>query len=192
MRADSHEITRFLLQWSKGDHSALESLTPLVYSELHRIAASYLDGERRSHTLQPTALVHEAYLRLVGSHQPEWDSRGHFYAFSSRLMRQVLVDYARKHRAAKRDGGVRVLLEDIDPSVPAPRTADMIALDSALTELAAMDARKAHAVELRYFAGMRVDEAARAMDLSVATFRRELRLAEAWLHRTLSGRDAQE
>ncbi|MBL8179279.1 MAG: sigma-70 family RNA polymerase sigma factor [Bryobacterales bacterium] len=186
MTPESHDITRFLLRWSQGDESALASLAPLVYGELHRIAAAYLDGERRVHTLQPTALVNEAYLRLIGGQTPEWDSRAHFFAFSSRLMRQVLVDHARKHRAAKRDGGVRVLIEDVDPPVPAPRSADLIALDTALHQLAAFDPRKAQAVELRYFAGMRIDETARLMGLSVATLRRELRLAEAWLHRALN------
>lgn len=192
MPPDCHEITGFLLRWSQGDASALESLTPLVYGELHRLAAAYLNGERHPHTLQPTALVHEAYLRLIGGPTPEWDSREHFFAFSSRLMRQVLVDYARKHRAVKRDGGVRVLIEGSEPAIPAPRTADMIALDTALDQLAALDPRKARAVELRYFAGMRVEETARTLDVSIATMRRELRLAEAWLHRAMSGEGAQQ
>ncbi|MBS1826482.1 MAG: sigma-70 family RNA polymerase sigma factor [Acidobacteria bacterium] len=192
MPPDCHEITGFLLRWSRGDSSALALLTPLVYGELHRLAAAYLNGERHPHTLQPTALVHEAYVRLLGGPTPEWDSREHFFAFSSRLMRQVLVDYARKHRAAKRDGGVRVLIEDSEPAIPAPRTADMIALDTALDQLAAFDPRKARAVELRYFAGMRVEETARALDVSIATMRRELRLAEAWLHRAMSGEGAQQ
>jgi RNA polymerase sigma factor (TIGR02999 family) len=185
MPPDSHNVTRLLVQWSQGDESALEQLTPLVYRELHRIAAAYLGSERRGHTLQPTALVHEAYVRLLGSDQPEWDGRGHFYAFAARLMRQVLVDYARKRRAAKRGKGVELLIEDTADL--GERATDLLAVDEALTQLTEFDPRKSRIVELRYFAGMGVDETARAMGLSVATIRRELRMAEAWLHRAMCG-----
>lgn len=163
----------------------LEQLTPLVYRELHKIAACYLVAERRNHTLQPTALVHEAYLRLLGPDQPAWDGRGHFYSFAARLMRQVLVDYARKHGASKRDGGLKIVTQEIAGPTP-DRATDMLALDQALMELGGFDPRKSRIVELRYFAGMGVFETARAMGLSVATIRRELRMAEAWLHRTIS------
>lgn len=186
MLPEAHDITQLLVQWSRGDESALDQLAPLVQRELHRIAAAYLGAERRTHTLQPTALVHEAYLRLLGTDQPEWDSRGHFYAFAARLMRQVLVDYARKHGAAKRGSGVTILLSNTGNSA-AGRATELLALDEALTELSLFDPRKSRIVELRYFAGMGVEETARSMDLSVATIRRELRMAEAWLHRTMCG-----
>jgi RNA polymerase sigma-70 factor, ECF subfamily len=186
MPLDSHEVTEFLLQWSKGDHSALEKLAPLVYRELHRLAAQYLSVERSDHTLQPTALVHETYLRLIGTAQPQWDGRGHFYAFAARMMRQVLVDYARRHGAAKRSGGAKVPLDQATLVSP-DRASDLLALDQALNDLSGIDPRKGRIIELRYFAGMGVDETAKAMNLSVATIRRELRMAEAWLHRALSG-----
>jgi len=187
MSPESHDVTRLLVQWSRGDQSALERLTPLVYRELHKLASHYLSRERRDHTLQPTALVHEAYIRLIEADQPDWDSRGHFYAIAARLMRQVLVDYARKHGAAKRAGGVKVAIEEATVVAP-DRLAVLLSLDEALTALYAIDPRKSRIIELRYFAGMRADETAKAMNLSVATARRELRMAEAWLHRAISGK----
>ena len=181
----SRDVTRFLLEWSRGDESALDRLTPLVYRELHHLASRFLNAERRNHTLQPTALVHEAYVRLMEGDPPEWDSRGHFYAFAARLMRQVLVDYARRHGAAKRAGGTKFPIEHATFIAP-ERTADLLALDLALTELAKLDERKSRILELRYFSGMRVEETAKVINLSVATIRRELRMAEAWLHRAMS------
>jgi RNA polymerase sigma factor (TIGR02999 family) len=163
----------------------------LVYRELHKLAAQYLSRERRDHTLQPTALVHEAYVRLIESDVPEWDSRGHFYAFAARLMRQVLVDYARKHGAAKRDGGCKVPIDEAI-LMGADRMDDLLSLDQALTDLHEIDPRKSRLIELRYFGGMRADETAKALNLSVATARRELRMAEAWLNRTLSRRGGAE
>jgi RNA polymerase sigma factor (TIGR02999 family) len=191
MARESHEVTQYLVRWSRGDQSALAQLTPLVYRELRRVASHYLRAERRDHTLQPTALVHEAYVRLIEVDQPEWDSRNHFYAFAARLMRQVLVDYARKHAAAKRDGGIRIPIAE-STLVVSDRMADLLCLDQVLTELAEIDSRKSRIIELRYFAGMGVEETSRAMDLSVATIRRELRMAEAWLNRAMSGRKAEK
>jgi len=186
MSGDSDAVTRLLYEWSRGDSAALEALTPLVYEELHRLASAYLKRERPEHTLQPTALIHEAYVRLIEGAQPEWDSRGHFYAFAARVMRQVLVDYARRRARAKRDGGIRVPSVG-EPLTSADRIVDLLALDRALTELGEMDPRKSRVIELRYFAGMGVDETAVATGLSVATVRRELRMGEAWLHRAMSG-----
>jgi RNA polymerase sigma-70 factor (ECF subfamily) len=188
MAGDRDAVTTLLYEWSRGDSAALDRLTPLVYDELHRLAALYLRRERRNHTLQPTALVHEAYLRLIGGDQPEWDGRGHFYAFAARVMRQVLVDYARKRATGKRDG-VKIALDE-EIAAPPGRLVDLLALDRALTELDAVDARKSRMIELRYFAGMGVDETAAATRVSVATVRRELRLGEAWLHRAMSGQTA--
>ena len=187
VESDTHDVTRFLLLWSQGDPSALERLTPLVYGELRRLAARHLRAERPGHTLQPTALVHEAYLRLIEGGQPEWDSRSHFYAFAARVMRQVLVDYARKRATAKRDGGVKVGLDGLITIGP-DRTVDLLALDRALTQLNELDPRKGRMLELRYFTGMGVDETAAATGVSVATVRRELRLGEAWLHRAITGK----
>jgi RNA polymerase sigma-70 factor, ECF subfamily len=186
MSPESHDVTTFLLQWSNGDKSALERLTPLVYSELHRLAARHLVSERHDHTLQPTALVHEAYLRLISWGPTGWDGRNHFYAFAARLMRQVLVDHARKHRSAKRGSGLKAKLEEATLVTPASSPALLI-LDEALERLSQFDPRKGRIIELRYFAGMQIDETAGTMGLSTATVRRELRLAEAWLHRAMCG-----
>jgi RNA polymerase sigma factor (TIGR02999 family) len=185
MPSDAGDVTRFLVQWSKGDSSALDRLTPLVYEELHKLASHYLRGERPQHTLQPTALVHEAYVRLVRSGPPDWDGRSHFYAFAAHLMRQILVDYARRQSSAKRDC-TKISL-DQSTAMPASRAADVLDLHDALSELDNLDPRKGRIIELRYFAGMQVEETAKVMDLSVATIRRELRMAEAWLHRALAG-----
>lgn len=182
----SNDVTRLLRDWKQGDDAALEQLTPLVYQELHRLADSYLRRERPGHTLQPTALVHEAYMRLIGQSHPEWQSRGHFYGVAARLMRQILVDHARSHRAAKRGGGDRKLsLEDVT-LFSAERSAELVALDDALNELAKVDPRKSKAVELRFFGGLTAEEIGEALEISVATVGRELRMAEAWLYREMN------
>jgi RNA polymerase sigma factor (TIGR02999 family) len=175
--------------WANGTKEALDLLTPLVYSELHKLAESYLRRERDAATLQPTALVHEAYLRLVAQDLPDWQSRAHFFGVAAHLMRQILVDNARKHRSEKRGGGsAKVPLEEAISMSP-EHPAAIIALDDALHGLAAVDERKCRVIELRFFGGLSVEETAQALGISVATVGREQRLAEAWLHREMSRGD---
>jgi RNA polymerase sigma factor (TIGR02999 family) len=176
----THEVTMLLAEWAKGDQQALDALTPLVYKELRQLAASYLRKERQGHTLQPTALVHEAYLRLVEQKKPTWQNRSHFFGVAAHLMRQILVDHARRKQAGKR-AGVKVSLEET-VSFRHERDRDLVALDSGLDALEKIDPRKCKVVELRYFGGLSMDEIARALDVSPVTVRRDLRMAEAWLH----------
>lgn len=181
-------VTVLLAQWKAGDGSALATLIPLVYDELHRLAAHYLRSERQGHTLQTTALVNEAYLRLVGQEPGDIANRAHFVGVAAHVMRQVLVDYARAQRAAKRDGGGRVELRDEDhPLVCA--NVDAIALDEAMSKLAQFDNELCRIVEMRVFGGLSVEESATAMGISPATVKREWSAAKAWLSREL-GREA--
>lgn len=183
----SADVTDLLRAWSAGEPDALARLMPLVYSEMHSIAAAYLRRERVGHTLQATALIHETYLRLVERTHPNWSGRVHFFAAAAALMRRVLVDHARARASAKRGGGaLRVALDDRSaaPARPAPDVRD---LDRALDALALFDARKARAVELRYFGGLSVEETADVLGVSGATVRLDTRLARAWLQRELSG-----
>lgn len=181
------EVTALLLAWSAGDRAALERLIPLVYGDLRKRAESYLRKERRGHTLQPTALVNEAYLKLVDQTRVKWLNRAHFFGVASRAMREVLVDYARRHRAGKRGAGeTRIALEEGSAATP-PRSLDLLALDVALDRLAALDERQSKLVELRVFAGLTIDETAAAMGISPATVSREWKHAEAWLHREMAG-----
>jgi len=181
--SSTHEVTLLLASWAKGNQEALNELTPLVYKELRQLAASYLRKERQGHTLQPTALVHEAYLRLVDQSNPNWQNRSHFYGVAARLMRQILVDHARRKQAGKR-AGQNVTLEDA-VSFHKERSRDLVALDTSLTELEKIDPRKCKAVELRYFGGLSTEEIAQALDVSSNTVLRDLRLAEAWLHQEM-------
>jgi RNA polymerase sigma-70 factor (ECF subfamily) len=176
----THEVTRLLVEWANGNQQALDDLTPLVYRELRQLAASCLRKERQGHTLQPTALVHEAYLRLVDQKNPNWQDRSHFFGVAARLMRQILVDHARKKQAGKR-AGMKVSLEEA-VSFQRERSRDLVALDIGLNALEKLDPRKCKAVELRYFGGLRMEEIAQTLDVSPGTVRRELRMAEAWLH----------
>jgi RNA polymerase sigma factor (TIGR02999 family) len=178
-------VTTLLRQWKGGDDSALDRLLPLVYAELRRIAARHLRRERAGHSLQPTGLVHEAYLRLVASPGPEWQDRAHFFGVSARLMRQILVDHARARGAAKRGGAARrvTLTEGVEPAVV--RDLDLLALDEALRRLEAMDPVQGRVVELRYFAGLSIEETAEVLGKSPATVNREWRMARAWLRREL-------
>lgn len=181
-----NQVTRLLLEWKQGDARAIEALTPLVYDELRRLAARYLRDERAAETLQPTALVHEAYVRMVAQNMPDWECRSQFYGVAAHLMRQILVDHARQHRAAKRGSGMApVSLDEALGFAPA-KGREMVALDDALTALAAVDERKCKVIELRYFGGCSVEETAQALGISVATVGREQRMAEAWLHREMS------
>src|SRR6266542_3118680 len=180
------QVTQLLLDWKNGDVRAIERLTPIVYDELRRLAAHYLRDERAANTLQPTALVNEAYMRLVAQNMPDWECRSHFFGVAAHLMRQVLVDHARRHRSAKRGDGAEVLPLDEGLSFAPGKSNEVIALDNALSALAAVDPRKSKVIELRYFGGFSVEETAQALDISVATVGREQRLAEAWLHRELA------
>ena len=180
------QVTQILLDWKKGDEQAMARLTPLVYDELRRLAAHYLRDEHAADTLQPTALVHEAYIRLVGQNMPDWQCRSHFFGVAAHLMRQILVDHARKHRSAKRGDGAPMITLDDRLAVPVSKSNEVIALDDALTSLAASDERKAKVIELRYFAGLSMEETAQTLGVSVATIGREQRLAEAWLHREMA------
>lgn len=180
-------ITQLLANWSEGDSAALEQLTPHVYRELHGLAKAYLRRGRPNQTLQPTALVNEAWLRLIEPSQPSrWENRAHFFGIAARLMRHILVDYARAHHAAKRGGDVvAVSLEDTRVLSPT-RAPDVLEVSEALDELAKVDERKAKVIELRYFGGMDREEIATALSLTVATVKRDLRLGEAWLRRFLA------
>jgi RNA polymerase sigma factor (TIGR02999 family) len=181
-----HEVTRLLREWAKGSETALDALTPLVYEELRLLAESYLRRERPGHTLQPTAVVHEAYLRLVEQTPPTWENRSHFYGIAARIMRQVLVDHARRRLAGKR-AGYKVSLDEL-VTMQQERSADLIALDNALKELEKIDSRKCRAVDLHYFGGLSMEEVAQTLNVSPITIRRDLRAAEAWLHREMRSR----
>jgi RNA polymerase sigma factor (TIGR02999 family) len=182
--APAPEVTVLLRAWAHGDEAAGDRLFPLLYSELRRQAGRFMRRERRCHTLQPSGLVHEAYLRLAAAPDLDWHDRAHFFAIAARVMRQVLVDHARRRGAAKRDG-CRVTLADADAAVEAPEVLD---LENALKELAALDPRQARVVELRFFGGLDVDETAAVMELSPRTVKREWQTARAWLqHRLLGG-----
>ena len=183
-RTTSGEVTRLLQAWGQGDDAARDLLIPIVYDELRRRAASHLRHERRGHTLRPTELVHETYLRLCRQ-DAAWQNRDQFFGVASRLMRRILVDHARARAAAKRGGGLRVTLAE-DASATGPREPDLLDLDAALGELAALDERQAHLVELRYFGGLSIDEAARVLQLSPATVSREWTAARTWLYRRLT------
>lgn len=175
-----------LQKWSLGDRSALEDLTPIVYAQLRKLAAGKLARERKGHTLTPTALLHEAYLKLVDHKQDHWHSRAHFFAVASHIMREILIDHARKHRSEKHGGGQdKVSLEDAVLFAP-ERSDTILALDEALRELAKHDERKAQLIELRYFGGLTGQEIAVVLNISMATINRENRLAEAWLQRYLT------
>ena len=177
----SYPVTELLTRWSSGDTSAREALVPLVYNELRRIARRCLSGQRSDHTLQPTALVHEAYLRLVRYDSIDWRDRTHFFALAAQIMRQILVDHARKQTAAKR-GGNAVTLVVNEASVVAKQTSlDLLALDDALKQLASLDPRQSQIVELRFFGGLSIEETAQAVNISPATIKREWATARLWL-----------
>lgn len=184
MDSDPRTVTLLLRDWQGGDRAALDELVPRVYHELHRIAAGYLHRERPGHTLRPTDLVSEAYVRLVGGEHPEWSDRVQFYAIAARTMRQILVDHARKRDAAKRGGGERPI--ELDDRVGHDaRPIELLALDDALVALAEVDDRKARVIELVYFGGLTHDEIAKVLDVHVNTVARDLKVAEAWLQRRL-------
>jgi RNA polymerase sigma factor (TIGR02999 family) len=183
--ASPPDVTALLADWSRGDRSALGQLVPVVYAELRRIAARQLAGERVDHTLQPTALVHEVYLRLVDQRQVDWQNRAHFFGVAAQVMRRILVDHARRHSAGKRGDGVRCVSLDDAKEVPAAGEIPILALDRALDRLQQVDADLARIVELRAFGGLTVEEAAHVLKISPSTAKRDWRTAKAWLSREL-------
>jgi RNA polymerase sigma factor (TIGR02999 family) len=180
------DVTGLLRRWNEGDSGALETLIPMVYAELRRLAAHYLRIERRDHTLQPTALVHEAYLRLVDQSDVPWQNRAHFFGIAARTMRRILVEHARRRNAAKRRGGsLRVVTGVADAVAQPERDPEILALDAALTRLESLDPQQARIVELRFFGGLNVEEAAEVAGVSTATVKRKWRTARAWLRQEL-------
>lgn len=182
----SDQVTRLLRDWKSGNQSSIDELTALVYEELRRLARSYLRNESAAFTIQPTVLVHEAYLRLAGQQMPDWQSRSHFFGVAAHLMRQILVDHARKHRSAKRGSGATPVSFDQALNYTAEKMSELVVLDDALAALHAIDPRKCKVIELRFFGGLSAEETAQALGISVATVGREQRMAEAWLHREMS------
>src|SRR5262245_41691186 len=181
-----NQVTRLLIDWKQGDANALDQLIPLVYQELRQLAGGYLRSERLDHTLQPTAMLHEAYLRMVDQQMPEWQSRAHFFGVAARLMRQILVDHARTHKASKRGAALqKITLDDALPVYNYESKATILSLDEALTRLASFDERKARVIEMRAFGGMSVEDAALALGVSEPTIKRDMRMAQAWLRREL-------
>jgi RNA polymerase sigma factor (TIGR02999 family) len=185
LMASPPDVTALLADWSRGDRDALTQLLPAVYAELRRIAARQLARERVGHTLQPTALVHEVYLRLVDQRQVDWQNRAHFFGVAAQVMRRILVDHARRHRAGKRGEGVRCVSLDDAKDVPAATEIPILALDDALDRLQKVDADLARIVELRAFGGLTVEEAAHVLKVSPSTAKRDWRTAKAWLNREL-------
>ena len=179
-------LTSLLIEWQEGDPTALDRLTPLVYDELRRIAHRYVRRERNGHTLETTALVNEAYVRLAGSKNIAWENRSHFFAATAQVMRHVLIDHARKRQYAKRGGDIQhVPLDDAISQMTSQRADELIVLNEALNELARLDPRKARVVEMRYFAGLSLEETAEALNISLMTVRRDWRAAKAWLFRRM-------
>jgi RNA polymerase sigma factor (TIGR02999 family) len=181
-----HEVTQLLIAWSNGDQAALEKLMPLVYDELHRLARHFMKREPAGHTLQTTALVNEAYLRLIEQKDMKWQNRAHFFAISAQLMRRILVSMARARQAHKRGGEARQVSLDEALVVSEERAAELVALDEALTGLAALDQRRSRVVELRYFGGLSVEETAEVLKVSPDTVMREWKKAKAWLYAELN------
>jgi RNA polymerase sigma-70 factor, ECF subfamily len=188
--APPNEITEQLIAWSKGDEAALEKLIPAVYQELRRMAGHYLRGEDSGHSLQPTALVHEAYLRLIDQTKVEWQNRAHFFGVAAQMMRRILIDHAKaKHRVKRGGAAVKVVLDE-NANFTQERAAELLALDDALQALATMDERKSHIVELRYFGGLTVEETAQVLGISDKTVMRDWNLAKAWLYRELTSNES--
>ena len=186
MQESSNPVTDLLVRWRNGDRQALDSLIPLVYAELQRLAHYYLQRERSDHTLQSTALVHEAFLRLAGQNPPQWQNRAHFFGIAAHVMRQILVEYARAHNAAKRGGpGTCKLTLDEALDLPKKVDVDVIALDGALDRLNQLDPQQSRIVELRFFAGLTIEDTSEVMGISPATVKRDWTSARAWLYREI-------
>jgi RNA polymerase sigma factor (TIGR02999 family) len=186
MSETTQQVTRLLREWSNGDESALEQLTPLVYGELRRLAGRYLRKERPDHTLQSTALVHEAFIRLVDQRDVKWQNRAHFFGVAAQMIRRILVDHARGRQATKRGSGAPKLSLDEALATPERKDLDILALDDALNSLAKIDPQQARIVELRFFTGLTVEETAEVLGISPATVKRDWVTAKAWLYRDIS------
>lgn len=186
----SNQVTVLLERWNQGEAAAREALVPLVYEELRRVAQKCLAAQHHDHTLQSTALVHEAYLRLVGRDSVHWQNRVHFFAVAARLMRGILVDHARKRSAARRGGGAVTLVLDEEVTLPKKNELNLVALDHALTCLAGLDSRQSQIVELRFFGGLSIEDVARVLGISPATVKREWATARLWLHHAMGERAA--
>jgi RNA polymerase sigma factor (TIGR02999 family) len=191
MASDSDNVTKLLVDWGEGDQQALEELLPLIYKELRHLAHNFLYRERSGHTLQTTALVHEAYLKLIDQRDARWQNRAHFFAIAAQAMRRILIDSARKHAADKRGGPQEKISLDEAPDISAEPHLEFLALDEALTELAEIDPIQSKIIELRYFGGLTIEETSEVMKSSPATVKREWAMARAWLYERLSD-DRQE
>lgn len=187
MAPSPKDVTKLLADWSHGDREALDKLMPLVYAELRRVASHYLRRERAGDTLQTTALVHDAYLRLVDQKDVHWENRAHFFSIAAEAMRRILVEHARRHRAAKRGGGACKVSLDEAVGWPEQRAVDLVALDDALTSLTAIDSQKSRIVELRFFGGLTMEEIAQVLGVSLATVERGWHIAKLWLRREITG-----
>ncbi|HSE97843.1 MAG TPA: sigma-70 family RNA polymerase sigma factor [Blastocatellia bacterium] len=185
------EVTRLLIEWSKGDQAALEELIPLVYDELRRLAGRYMRRESRDHTLQTSALVNEAYLRLIDQRSVQWQNRAHFFGVAAQLMRRILVDHARSRSRAKRGGGAQVV-SLVEQAAMSQEVAEVIALDMALNNLAELDPRKGQIVEMKFFGGLTNEEVAEVLKVTTRTVEREWRKAKAWLHRAMTRSEINE
>jgi RNA polymerase sigma factor (TIGR02999 family) len=188
MEPSPQEVTGLLIDWSKGDQAAFDRLLPLVYGELRQMARRYMARQQSGHTLQTTALIHEAYLKLVEQKDKQWQNRAHFFGVAAQAMRHILVDYARSKQAERHGGGAQAVSLDEALTVSQERTAELVALDDALQELAKFDPRKSQVVELRFFGGLSVEETAEVLKVSEVTVMRDWSMAKAWLHRALSDR----
>lgn len=182
-----HQITELLAEWSGGNQAALDELYPLVYEELHRLARRYMSRERKGHTLQTTALINEAYVRLVDQRNVQWANRSHFFAISAQIMRRILIDHARRHAYAKRGGGARQVSLDETAAIVLDDLSELLRLDEALQSLAELDPRRGRVVELRYFGGLNNEEIAGVLNISENTVIRDWNMARAWLYRQLTG-----
>src|SRR6266516_1798089 len=189
MSSDSDKVNQLLVEWSAGDQQALEKLLPLIYNELRRLAHNFLYRERPGHTLQTTALVHEAYLKLIDQNDARWQNRAHFFAIAAQAMRRILIDSARKHAAAKRGGPQAELSLDEVADIALEPDINLLKLDEALNELAKIDSRQSRIVELRYFGGLTIEETAEVISVSPATVKREWMMARAWLHQEITERE---
>jgi len=181
-----NEVTQLLLSWNSGNEKALDDSIPLVYAELRRLARLYMRRERSNHTLQTSALINEAYLRLVDQQKVEWQDRAHFFAVAAQIMRNILIDHARKYQSAKRGAGAQQVPLDESVIANSQRASELVALDDALVSLATYDSRKSQIVELQFFGGLSIEEIAEAMKISPATAKRELQAAKLWLHRLMT------
>ncbi|MBK9313936.1 MAG: sigma-70 family RNA polymerase sigma factor [Acidobacteria bacterium] len=187
-----HDVTQLLVAWCEGDQAALDKLLPLVNAELRRLAGRYMRRERKGHTLQTSALVNEAYLRMVNQQRVQWQNRAHFFGIAAQMMRRILIDHARRYQYEKRGGGAVKVSLDETAAVTDARAAELLAVDEALEKLTAIDARKGRIVELRFFGGLDLAETAEVMGISSPTVQREWRAAKAWLHRLLTDGDAED